>query len=44
MGPSVCVALIGGAEALTRELSRGRLAAGAAAELLAGLIVRALRS
>jgi AcrR family transcriptional regulator len=41
---AVCAALIGGAEALTRELSRGRLERGAAAELHAGLIVRALRS
>ena len=36
---SVCVGLIGAAEALTRELSRERLERGAAVELLATMIV-----
>lgn len=41
---ALCAALLGGAEALMRELSRGRIERGAAVELLAGLIARSLRS
>jgi AcrR family transcriptional regulator len=39
----LCVALIGAAEAITRELDHGRIDRSDAEEMLAGLIVRALR-
>jgi AcrR family transcriptional regulator len=39
----LCVALIGAAEALTRELGHGRITRAEAAEILSGLIVRALK-
>jgi AcrR family transcriptional regulator len=39
----LCVALIGAAEALTRELGHGRITRAGAAEVLSGLIVRALK-
>jgi len=39
----MCTALLGAAEAITRELSHGRIRRPAATEALAGLIVRALR-
>lgn len=41
---AICAASIGAAEALTRELGRGRLDRDSAVELLAGLLVRALRA
>jgi AcrR family transcriptional regulator len=41
--PIVCTALLGAAEAITREMSRGRVTRAAAAESLTGLIVRSLR-
>lgn len=41
---ALCAALLGGAEALMRELSRGRLERSAAVDLLAGLIARSLRT